>query len=109
MSTSGQVFRARVRFLTHDEGGRLNLAMSGFRPQLRVGEISTSAIVRSVAGDAYFDTGVEVEVDIELMHWDVYGHLLSHEDQVVLLEGSRTVAMGVFVAQTFDDPADGAE
>jgi hypothetical protein len=89
--------RARIRFLTVDEGGRLAWAEDGIRPQLKLGELSTSCVVRSAEGQRVFEPGVEYLVDLELMFWNQYSELLNRETSVVLLDGSRVIATGRFV------------
>jgi hypothetical protein len=97
MTQSDRRLRALIRFLTIDEGGRLSWAEDGIRPQLKLGEISTSCTVRSAEGARQFEPGVEHLVDLELMHWDHYGHLIDLREPVVLLEGSRVVARGAYI------------
>jgi hypothetical protein len=41
-------FGAEIRFLSSTEGGRLRPPQSGFKPQLKVGELRTSCLVSSV-------------------------------------------------------------
>lgn len=100
MTSSDKNLRARVRFLTIEEGGRLSWAEDGIRPQLKLGDISTSCTVRSVEGTRQFEPGVEYLVDLELMHWEHYSHLIDLREPIVLLEGSRVVARGTYI-----DPA----
>lgn len=97
MSSDANGIRARIRFLTMDEGGRVSWAGDGIRPHLKVGEISTSCVVRSTTGENVFEPGVEYEVELHLMFWDHYGHLLDWAQPVVLLEGSRLIAEGEYI------------
>lgn len=73
------------------------LAARGIGPQLRVGEISTSCVVRSATAAGMFEPGVEYEVELHLMFWDHYGHLVDLGQPVVLLEGSRVIAEGAYI------------
>jgi hypothetical protein len=93
--------RARVRFLTAEEGGRITVASDGVRSQLQLGEISTSCVVRATADVSRFDPGIDHLVELHLMFPTEYAHLVDLDRPVVLLEGSRVVARGVFL----DEPA----
>jgi hypothetical protein len=88
---------SRIRFLSVEEGGWTSWAADGIRPQLRVGEISTSCVVRSATAAGMFEPGVEYEVELHLMFWDHYGHLVDLGQPVVLLEGSRVIAEGAYI------------
>lgn len=101
MSGAVNSVRARIRFLTIEEGGRMSWAEDGIRPQLKLGDISTSCVVRSSMGVRQFEPGVEHDVELELMHWDQYAHLIELAEPVVLLEGSRVVAKGAYVDDSF--------
>ena len=91
---NARTIAARIRFLTHAEGGRSSTAMSGIRPQLKLGTISTSCIVRSRGTTEHFEPGIEHEVDLELVLWDEYGHLIPNNAEIELFEGSRLIARG---------------
>jgi hypothetical protein len=89
--------QARIKLLAHEEGGRLEPARDGIRPQLELGEIHTSCIVRSICGDQVFDSGVLYDVEIEIPFWEHYSALFDHDDPVRLFDGSRLIATGTYV------------
>lgn len=103
MTQTDRYLRARVRFLTFNEGGRLSWAEDGIRPQLRLGVISTSCTVRSAEGARQFEPGIDHLVDLELMHWDDCSHLIDRSEPIVLLEGSRIIALGAYVDPAWSD------
>lgn len=98
MSAEHGHLSACIRFLSVEDGGRLSWAESGIRPQLRLGDISTSCIINSADGARQFEPGVDHIVNIHLMHWDQVASLVDLNDPVVLLEGSRVIARGKFIA-----------
>jgi hypothetical protein len=85
---------ARIRFLTVEEGGRLDTARDGIRPQLKLGDVMTSCVVSSSDGASVFDAGVVYDVRLEIMFWDQYSHLFSRQNPVQLFDGSRLIAEG---------------
>jgi translation elongation factor EF-Tu-like GTPase len=89
---------ARIRFLLPSEGGRSTPAMSGVRPQLKLGEVLTSCVVSSKNEDQVFELGREYEVTLRLVFPEQYGQLVRFEMPVELFEGSRLVARGEFVS-----------
>ena len=95
--------KARICFLSEGEGGRVSWPADGVRSQLQIGEISTSCVVRSATGASTFEPGVEYEVELHLMFWDHYGHLLDLTQPVVLLEGSRVVASGEYTKDVTEE------
>jgi hypothetical protein len=88
---------ARIRFLTVEEGGRLDPARDGIQPQLKLGDVHTSCVVSSCDEVSVFDAGVMYDVRIEVMFWAQYSHLFSREDPVQLFDGSRLIAEGEVV------------
>ncbi|MEU7903610.1 hypothetical protein [Actinoplanes sp. NPDC049118] len=92
--------RARVTFLRTDEGGRFTPAADGYRPQIRLGSLFTSCIVRSPVPGETFDLGLSYDVDIELVFEALHADRFPPKDGVQLYEGSKLVARGRFI----DDP-----
>lgn len=93
----GKVVQARIKFLPPEEGGRLEPARDGIRPQLELGEIHTSCIVRSISDHQVFDSGVFYEVEIDIPHWDHYSALFDRNRPVRLFDGSRLIATGAYI------------
>ena len=90
--------KARIRFLTTDEGGRSAPPRSGYHPQLKLGDIYTSCFVKTLFGheEQCFELGREYEVELELL-FPHYAHLVPETDECELYEGSRLVASGRFL------------
>lgn len=70
---------------------------SGIRPQLKVGDIFTSCVVRGPEDDSPFDSGVEYAVRLELLHWEQYKDKIYVGMPVQLNDGSRIIAHGKIV------------
>ena len=86
-------FKAELSFLPEQDGGRLSPPCSGYRPQIQIGEESTSCKVESDDVEV-FELGEIYVVGLTLMFPERYLHRLSRGDRVVLLEGDRKVAAG---------------
>ncbi|HTR40661.1 MAG TPA: hypothetical protein VMH87_03520 [Pseudomonadales bacterium] len=90
--------KAKVTFLTAEEGGRRSAPMSGVRPQLKVGDQLTSCVVWSAIPEQLFELGKEYEVGLELMFWEQCKDLVSTEMPIQLNEGGRIVGKGKALA-----------
>ena len=91
-----KIISARIKFLPPEAGGRLEPARDGVTPQLKLGEIFTSTVIRSRAGTTVFDPGATYDVDLEIKFWDQYGSLFDPEAPAEFYEGSRLIAVGEF-------------
>ena len=89
-------FLASVRFLLPAEGGRSTVAISGIRPHIRLGDVFTSCIVRSLTSDELFELGYEYDVNIEIIFWEQYGYLFREDVPIELYDGNRIIARGIF-------------
>lgn len=92
-----EVRRARIRFLTPEEGGRQVAPMSGVRSQIELGEFQSSCIVESVTGLKVLPFGTEVDVQIRVIFPDWAGVAFARVATVELFEGNRLVATGSFL------------
>ena len=90
-------FRAEIRFLLTEEGGRSTSAMSGIRPHIRLGEVFTSCVIRSTTSDEVFELGRDYNVDIEIIFWEHYSHLFSENEPGEFFEGNHMIAKGRFL------------
>lgn len=88
---------ARIRFLSPEEGGRLEPGRDRIKPQLKLGDIFTSTVVHAPAGTSTFDPGRTYNVELEIMFWDQYGTLFDPDLPAELYEGGRLVAVGQFL------------
>lgn len=91
-------YYAKVRFFSHEEGGRFNPPKTGFKPHLQVGDEFTSCVVTTV------DTSIETmefgnlyDVLIELVYPDIYSHKITNDMNVKLYEGSKLIGTGEFI------------
>jgi hypothetical protein len=91
-----KTFKACIRFLPSSEGGRNRPAMNGIRPSLRLGDVFTSCVIHSCDQTELFEFGKDYDVTLEIVFWDVYGHLLRWDQPVELFEGSHLIAVGKF-------------
>jgi hypothetical protein len=89
--------RAEIIFTSPQEGGYSRTPQSGIRPQLAVGDVLTSCIVRSTDGSESFEIGKTLEVELELPFWSEYRDKFYEGMGVVLHDGSRVVARGKFI------------
>jgi hypothetical protein len=90
--------RAKIRFLTTAEGGRRTPAQSGVRPHLKLGDVFTTCIIRSLGPDSVFELGRVYEVTLEIVFWEQYGHLLREDEPLRFFDGDRLVAQGEVIA-----------
>ena len=98
-------YKAIVKFFTYEEGGRVRPPLSGFRPQLRIGNESTSTTVKLADCDveeAVMEFGKEHVVYLELMFEDMYREKLnailkSGNKDVELYEGNKLVGKGTMI------------
>jgi hypothetical protein len=90
--------RARIRFLTTAEGGRNTPPRTGIKPQLKLGHIYTSCVIRALSGDqGELELGKEHEVQLELLFWEHYSDLWRDTGKCELYEGSHLIALGRFL------------
>jgi hypothetical protein len=94
-------FHATIRFLLTSENGRSKPAMSGIRPHIKLGDIFTSCIVRSLNSDETFELGRDYDVEIEIIFWEEYGSLFHENIPIELYDGNRVIATGAFHASSF--------
>lgn len=92
---------ADVVFERAEDGGRRTPAMSGYgyRPQLRIDKESTSTVIRALDDNTVlFRPGLVYRVVLEPILWSLYEERFDPSAAIELLEGSRRVATGEFVA-----------
>ena len=90
--------RAKLRFLTTDEGGFARPKQSGVRPHMKVNDVFTSCSVWGDSEDQVFELGVEYEVNLELLSWKDYGHEIHVGMPLQLNQGSQVVGRGTILA-----------
>ncbi|RSM51478.1 hypothetical protein DMB66_41680 [Actinoplanes sp. ATCC 53533] len=91
-----------MTFLPTSEGGRTTPAMSGVRPQLKVGNRFTSCIVRSAREEQVFQLGREYDVELDLIFPEEYQDSIDLRSAIELFDGSRLIAVGQWVVR--DEP-----
>jgi translation elongation factor EF-Tu-like GTPase len=89
-----KLLKAHISFLPADEGGRSTPAMTGVRPQLKLGDVFTTCVVRGSGPAQVFQPGLEYEVALDVLFWVEYGHLVRQDMPIELYEGNRLVARG---------------
>jgi translation elongation factor EF-Tu-like GTPase len=92
------VYKAKVRFLGSDEGGRYFPPMSGYKPQLKIGNEKTSCrIILENSNSTVMDFGIEHTVIIELQFEDYYQDKFFLKERIELYEGAKLVGTGEFL------------
>ena len=94
--------RAEITLTPALEGGFSSPPASGIRPQLAVGDVFTSCVVRSLDGKETLPLGEPVTVEVEIIFWEEYKGKFTEGMPVVLHDGSRIVAKGHFVEGDWD-------
>jgi translation elongation factor EF-Tu-like GTPase len=96
--------RAKVTFLTPEQGGFSRPHCSGIRPQLKVkDDLFTSCIVWADVEDQVFEPGVEYDVSLELLSWEHYRDGLYAGMPLQLNAGHRIVARGTIESIASDN------
>lgn len=91
--------KAKVTFLTREQGGFARSHCSGVKPQLKLrDDLFTSCIVWGTSESQIFEPGVEYNVKLELPSWDHYGKAIYVGMPVQLNEGQRIVGRGTIEA-----------
>ena len=92
-------FRAIVRFLSANEGGRKNPPQPTYRPAIKIDDQNyTSCFITAVDPiKSVFDFGIEHDVYLELMSENIYLSRLNTDKPIFLYEGSRLIGEGKFV------------
>jgi len=90
--------RAKVKFLGKDQGGRTTAPRSGYKPQIKVGEVSTSCFITTVDNSVeIMDFGITYDVFIELQFEDLYIDKIYIDMPIYLYEGSKLIGIGSFI------------
>lgn len=85
-------------FFDREHGGRLHPPWSGFRPQIKAGELFTSCVVSTYDDSTEFEFGRSLNAYIEFVFAEAVGSPFKVGDPVELFEGARRIAQGVVVA-----------
>jgi translation elongation factor EF-Tu-like GTPase len=93
-------YKAKVKFLTSDEGGRRRPPMSGYKPHLKIGDEYTSCwIYCKNTGNEVMELGTEHDVELELQFEDNYQSCFFLKESIELYEGSKLVGTGKFCSE----------
>ena len=91
-------YKASVRFLSLEEGGRYSPPISGYKPQLKIGNEQTSCkITLENTKDEIMHFGIEHIVFIELQFEDVYPDKSFLKCEIELYEGNKLIGIGKFL------------
>lgn len=96
-SEMSKIVHARITFVPESAGGRIAPALSGIKPQLKLGDVRTSAVVRAEDESQVFEPGRPYVVTIEVLFWEQYGSKFKLDDPVELFDGSRLIAKGEYL------------
>jgi translation elongation factor EF-Tu-like GTPase len=86
---------ARIKFLSPDEGGRRSPPLSGYHPQLALGNEFTSCVIESLDGETVFAFHQEHRVSLRLLLPDHYPDAIAGGQSVSFYEGSHLVGSGI--------------
>lgn len=88
---------AIVMFFSSDKGGRITPPLSGFRPQVEIGDTHTSCTVKSREGVDTFSFDKEYQVSLEPLFPARYPNAFTVGEVVRLYEGNKLIASGKVV------------
>ena len=90
--------KAKIIFLSKEQGGRHTPPSSGYKPNIKIGEILTSCIVTPVDSSiTIMDFGIEYFVFIELQFESLYLDNIYKGIKIHLYEGRKLIGMGEFI------------
>ena len=87
-------YNAVVRFLSKNEGGRMNPPMTGYKPHMKIGNEQTSCIITPKDSIEKMNFGIEHEVFIEFQYEDNFIEKINDRLNIGLYEGNRLVGHG---------------
>lgn len=95
-------YKAIIKFLGNEEGGRITPPMSGFRPQIKIGNETTSCIIQLLddnSNESIMSLGIEHKVSIQLVFEKIYSEKLNcmlaeGNNAIELYEGSKLIGIG---------------
>lgn len=91
------LFSAIVKLLSSKEDGRINAPQSGYRPQLKLGDVHTSCIIRPQNGDKLvMDFDIEHQVYLELV-FPEYQDKIKQGIKIEFYEGARLIGRGEII------------
>ena len=88
-------YNAIVRFLSKNEGGRMNPPMLGYKPHIKIGEEHTSCIItpKDLTIDV-MDFGKDHEVLIEFQYEKDFAEQINNRLNIGLYEGNKLIGHG---------------
>ena len=88
-------YNAIVRFLSKNEGGRINPPMTGYKPHMKIGEEQTSCIITPKnSAMEKMNFGIDHEVFIEFQYEKDFIEKINDRLNIGLYEGNRLIGHG---------------
>ena len=92
-------YKAIVRFLGKNEGGRMTPPMTGYKPHMKIGEIQTSCIITPKdSAINMMNFGIDHEVFIEFQYEEDFTDKINDRLNIGLYEGNRLIGHGYLYA-----------
>ena len=88
------MFRASITFFGPDRTGRTSPPVSGYHPQLQLGDVLTSCVIEATDGTRVFRFDQPYTVQLRLMFPQEYGNRIYRGRAIQLFEGSKCVGEG---------------
>jgi len=90
--------KALVRFLNKEEGGRFNPPLSGYRPQMKIGDEHTSCLITPINQEIEtMEFGVDYEVNIDFQFEENFYDKIKSGLNIGLYEGSKLIGHGYLI------------
>jgi len=91
-------YDAIVRFLSKEEGGRMNPPLSGYRPHIKIGEEHTSCkITKKDVLTEIMGFGIDHAVTVEFQYEDDFVGSIKSGLNIGLYEGNRLIGHGYLI------------
>ena len=92
------VFKAEIKFLGKEKGGRSEPPLSGYKPQLKIGTEFTSVIITTLPETSeIMEFDMEHIVQLQLQFESRYPEKAFLHNKIELYEGERLVGVGKFI------------
>ena len=88
-------YNAIIRFLSKNEGGRMNPPMTGYKPHMKIGEEQTSCIITPKDSTTeIMNFGIDHEVFVEFQYEEDFTQKINDRLNIGLYEGNRLIGHG---------------
>ena len=88
---------AQITFYPFESGGRMAPPLSGFHPQVAIGEYQTSCRVESLSGEESFNFSTEHKVKITPFFPEIVEGKFEVGVPINIYEGNKRIGSGIIV------------